>query len=173
MLRSSEGRRIRVIEFKKTNEHTIDSVFLLTLLVMFSATAVLVVFIGARQYQTIANRMESNYETRTAASYLEEKINQNDLAGCVEIASVEGHEAICLLKKANEKTYCTYIYCYDGYLYEITVAASQPVALGDGLQIIPATGFHADYVNSRLICLTLTDTAHTPRLLYVSLNSTP
>ena len=70
-----------MLELKKTPEHTIDRVFLLALLALFAATAFLVVSIGAKQYHSIADSMTANYETRTVSSYLEEKMNQNDVAG--------------------------------------------------------------------------------------------
>ena len=68
-----------MLELKKTPEHTIDRVFLLALLALFAATAFLVVSIGAKQYHSIADSMTANYETRTVSSYLEEKMNQNDV----------------------------------------------------------------------------------------------
>ena len=77
-----------MLELKKTPEHTIDRVFLLALLALFAATAFLVVSIGAKQYHSIADSMTANYETRTVSSYLEEKMNQNDVAGSVAVTSI-------------------------------------------------------------------------------------
>ena len=85
-----------MLELKKTPEHTIDRVFLLALLALFAATAFLVVSIGAKQYHSIADSMTANYETRTVSSYLEEKMNQNDVAGSVAVTSIGAFPAIAL-----------------------------------------------------------------------------
>ena len=82
-----------MLELKKTPEHTIDRVFLLALLALFAATAFLVVSIGAKQYHSIADSMTANYETRTVSSYLEEKMNQNDMAGSVAVTSIDAFPA--------------------------------------------------------------------------------
>lgn len=105
-----------MLELKKTPEHTIDRVFLLALLALFAATTFLVVSIGAKQYHSIADSMTANYETRTVSSYLEEKMNQNDVAGSVAVTSIGAFPAIALSETVNDAIYTTYIYCYDGYL---------------------------------------------------------
>ena len=104
-----------MLELKKTPEHTIDRVFLLALLALFAATAFLVVSIGAKQYHSIADSMTANYETRTVSSYLEEKMNQNDVAGSVAVTSIGAFPAIALSETVNDTVYTTYLYCYDRY----------------------------------------------------------
>ena len=141
-----------MLELKKTPEHTIDRVFLLALLALFAATAFLVVSIGAKQYHSIADSMTANYETRTVSSYLEEKMNQND-------------EAV------NDTIYTTYIYCYDGYLREITVSDGTTVLPGDGQKIIETKALAIDMVSSNLYCFTITDTTGYTYPLYISLNA--
>ena len=91
-----------MLELKKTPEHTIDRVFLLALLALFAATAFLVVSIGAKQYHSIADSMTANYETRTVSSYLEEKMNQNDMAGSVAVTSIGAFPAIALSETVND-----------------------------------------------------------------------
>ena len=93
-----------MLELKKTPEHTIDRVFLLALLALFAATAFLVVSIGAKQYHSIADSMTANYETRTVSSYLEEKMNQNDVAGSVAVTSIGAFPAIALSETVNDTT---------------------------------------------------------------------
>ena len=118
-----------MLELKKTPEHTIDRVFLLALLALFAATAFLVVSIGAKQYHSIADSMTANYETRTVSSYLEEKMNQNDVAGSVAVTSIGAFPAIALSEAVNDTIYTTYIYCYDGYLPEETLSSIYPESM--------------------------------------------
>ena len=154
-----------MLELKKTPEHTIDRVFLLALLALFAATAFLVVSIGAKQYHSIADSMTANYETRTVSSYLEEKMNQNDVAGSVAVTS------IALSETVNDTIYTTYIYCYDGYLREITVSDGTTVLPGDGQKIIETKALAIDMVSSNLYCFTITDTTGYTYPLYISLNA--
>ena len=146
-----------MLELKKTPEHTIDRVFLLALLALFAATAFLVVSIGAKQYHSIADSMTANYETRTVSSYLEEKMN--------------AFPAIALSETVNDTIYTTYIYCYDGYLREITVSDGTTVLPGDGQKIIETKALAIDMVSSNLYCFTITDTTGYTYPLYISLNA--
>ena len=139
-----------MLELKKTPEHTIDRVFLLALLALFAATTFLVVSIGAKQYHSIADSMTANYETRTVSSYLEEKMNQNDVAGSVAVTSIGAFPAIALSETVNDAIYTTYIYCYDGYLREITVSDGTTVLPGDGQKIIETKALAIDMVSSNL-----------------------
>lgn len=160
-----------MLELKKTPEHTIDRVFLLALLALFAATAFLVVSIGAKQYHSIADSMTANYETRTVSSYLEEKMNQNDVAGSVAVTSIGAFPAIALSETVNDTIYTTYIYCYDGYLREITVSDGTTVLPGDGQKIIETKALAIDMVSSNLYCFTITDTTGYTYPLYISLSA--
>ena len=153
-----------MLELKKTPEHTIDRVFLLALLALFAATAFLVVSIGAKQYHSIADSMTANYETRTVSSYLEEKMNQNDVAGSVAVTSIGAFPAIALSETVNDTIYTTYI-------REITVSDGTTVLPGDGQKIIETKALAIDMVSSNLYCFTITDTTGYTYPLYISLNA--
>ena len=160
-----------MLDLKKTPAHTIDRIFILALLALFAATAFLLVSIGARQYKSIADSMTTNYETRNVSSYLGEKMNQNDVAGSVVVSSVGSAPAIALSETLNDNVYTTYIYCYDGYLREITVSADTVVSPGDGQKIIEADRLLIDMVSSNLYCFTITDHTGYTYPLYISLNA--
>lgn len=160
-----------MLELKKSQEHTIDRVFILALLALFAATAFLIVSIGAKQYKSIADTMTENYETRTVSSYLEEKMNQNDISGSVVITAIGDCQAIALSENINDAVYTTYIYCYDGYLREITVSEGTQVSPGDGQKVIEAYGLAIDMVTSNLFRFTVTDSTGYTYPLYISLNA--
>ena len=85
-----------MIDLKKTQQHSIEQIFVLILLTLFAAVAFILVAMGARQYHSIANLMTSNYEKRTISSYLEEKMNQNDGSGTIQMTNVGDSPAIAL-----------------------------------------------------------------------------
>ena len=90
-----------MIELKKTPEHTVDRVFVLALLALFVAVAFILVFTGARQYRSIADGMTENFNERTIASYLREKMNQNDMEGAVSLTTIGDCQALALEEEAN------------------------------------------------------------------------
>lgn len=57
----------------KNSSKKIDTVFIVSLFVLFAITAILLILIGARQYRFTADSMNRNYEIRTTSSYLTEK----------------------------------------------------------------------------------------------------
>ncbi len=160
-----------MIELKKTPEHTVDRIFILVLLTMFAAIAFLLVFTGARQYHSIADGMTTNYESRTIASYLREKMNQSDVQGQVSLSSVGDCAALALREKANDAVYITYIYSFDGYLYEITVLDGTEVSEGDGQKVMEVKGLDMEMLNSQLYEFKVTDASDSTYTMYISLNT--
>ena len=76
-----------------------------------------------------------------------------------------------LSETVNDTIYTTYIYCYDGYLREITVSDGTTVLPGDGQKIIETNALAIDMVSSNLYCFTITDTTGYTYPLYISLNA--
>ena len=107
---------------KTENHHVVDVVFVLALFAVFALCAMMLVSIGAGVYQKTVNDMNENYNSRTAYSYVAEKIRQNDEAGSVSIGDISGHKALVLSEAVGDKTYATYLYAYDGYMRELFVS---------------------------------------------------
>lgn len=98
-------------------------------------------------------------------------MNQNDMAGSVAVTSIGAFPAIALSETVNDTIYTTYIFCYDGYLREITVSDGTTVLPGDGQKIIETKALAIDMVSSNLYCFTITDTTGYTYPLYISLNA--
>lgn len=160
-----------MMQLRKSSGHTIDMVFILGLLAVFGITSFFVIMIGAKQYQSIADRMSDNYETRTISSYLEEKLNQNDICGSGTVVQLESSDALALTQTINEQSYTTYIYAYDGYLWEITVTSDTPVVPGSGQKILETKELEIEALSSNLYQFTVTSTFGEEYSLYVSSNS--
>lgn len=160
-----------MMRLNKSSDRTIDTIFILALLAVFGITSFFVIMIGARQYQNIADRMSGNYETRTVSSYLEEKLNQSDIAGSASVITLDSVDALALTNIVNDVSYTTYIYAYDGYLREITVSSDISVSPGSGQKIIETGAMQIDALTNNLYQFTITDTTGTDYSLYISLNS--
>lgn len=151
--------------------HKIETSFIVALFTMFAATAFLVVLIGAKQYQQTADCMNRNYEVRTATSYLVEKVRQSDVAGSISITELDGLPSLLLTSVEGDRTYFTYIYCYDGMLRELYVSEEAVYSAESGQEIIPLHGFCPSQINPRLIRVSVTGTDDVAYPVYLDLRS--
>lgn len=160
-----------MLRLKHQQEHTVDTLFILALFVVFAATSFLVVFIGAKQYQSIATRMDENYDARGATSYLTEKLRQNDSSNAVALLSIEGQTVLALTNSINDSAYTTYIYTYDGSLREFYAASGTDFSLPDGQVILDASDFSAEFVSATRLKITVTDPYGSSETFYLSLKA--
>jgi hypothetical protein len=151
--------------------HRIETAFILALFTMFAATAFLLVLIGAKQYQSTADSMNSNYEVRTAASYLEEKVRQNDSMGSVYATDLLGVQALAIQSLEDGVVYTTYIYYYGNSLRELFVTDSSVFSLDSGQEIIELSGFAVETLRPGFIRATYTGTDGIPYAVYLSVHS--
>ncbi len=129
---------------KKQREHVIDLLFSLALLCVFTACGLMVVFIGIQVYQGTEENMSDAFAARTAMAYVAKKVRQNDTSGAISLTEIEGVDTLVITQQSGEDTYCTYIYCYNGYLYELyakggfspTLAAGQALIAVDGFDVV-------------------------------------
>lgn len=139
----------------------LDLIFILSLFLLFTITAVTTVLTGMKIYRHTTDAMEQNYETRTFSSYLTEKVRQNDVSGGISVYSYSHTdsgeneqitEALCLTNSVGDRTYNTYLYLYDGYLRELTVSSDVTELSGTaGQKILPAQAFSVTTDNANLL----------------------
>ena len=140
----------------RQQSHVVDVLFSLALFCVLTATALLVVVLGANVYKQTVAGMTQNYNTRTSISYLAEKIRQNDAAGCIAIGEV-GADALILEQKAEQSDYQTWIYSSSGKLCEVMVAGGTNVKAADGQPIMDLADLKIDWDAQGMLQLTATD----------------
>lgn len=100
---------------KQERRFIVDVLFVLALFGVFAVSALVLVTIGADVYQHTVQDMNSNYETRTAVSYITEKVRQNDLTTAdresgVSLTTLDGQPALMLAQDIDdENTALTFI----------------------------------------------------------------
>lgn len=127
--------------FQKSESHTSDLIFTLGLFCVFAASAFLLVMIGVQVYQTTARHMQDTYSTRTALSYVAEKLRRHDRSGAVELTELEGVSALRLTDQVGDALYDTYIYSDGEYLREMTVRRGAEPGLALGEKVLQVSGF--------------------------------
>lgn len=136
----------------------VDILFVLALFGVFAVSALALVTIGADVYQHTVEDMDVNYESRTAVSYIMEKVRQNDTADSIFLTTLEDAPALCMLSEIDEDTYCTYLYYYEGHLKELFMR--QGASLGGqllpaGTDILELADLNFSYADDNLIRVSL------------------
>ena len=125
----------------RAQTHTADLLFTIGLFCVFAAAAFILVMIGIQAYRNTVEHMQDTFSTRTAVSYVAEKLRQHDAAGAVALDQVDGLPALALYDDVGESRYCTYIYADGQALYELTVRDGTPVTADMGNRIIDVKDF--------------------------------
>lgn len=155
----------------RNRTHVTDILFTLSLFCLFTACAFLVVLTGIQVYRTTVSDMEDNYSSKTALSYVTEKIRQHDFAGGVSVVSLKGENALVLKDQADGETYLTYIYAYEDYLWELSVKEGTPVSRDMGQKIIQVQDFSIKKKENGFFELSASDSRQNPLTILFHLRS--
>lgn len=153
---------------KKNQNHVIDILFTLTLFGVFAASSLLVVILGAKVYENISHSMTRNFTSRTAVSYVCEKMRQRDVIGAVEITDVDGIPAVSLIRQYDLDFVRTYIYCDDGYLKELNVNGMATPDKSAGQNIMELSDFNISQIGENMYYITVEDVDGTRSDAYLS-----
>ena len=124
--------------------HTADLLFTIGLFCVFTAAALMLMMIGVQAYRSTAANMRDTFSTRTAISYVAEKIRRCDAAGALALGDVEGRPALVLSEELAGSLYHTYIYADGEDLCELTVQADAAVRADMGEHILQVRDFAID-----------------------------
>lgn len=158
---------------RNENNHVIDLLFTLTLFGVFAVSALLVVIFGAKIYQNTSASMNRNFTSRTAISYVSEKLHQRDVIGSSVITDVEGAPSISLMKQYDSMVVTTYIYADDGYLKEITVTGGVSPVRSSGQNIMELSDFYIEEVTEGVYHMTVIDIDGSMQDAYISAKCDP
>ena len=158
---------------KQEKHFIVDILFVLALFGVFAVSALALVTIGADVYQHTVEDMSVNYESRTAVSYLMEKVRQNDTADSISLTTLEDVPALCMLSQIEDETYCTYLYLYDGHLKELFMR--QGTSLGGqvlpaGTDIMELHAFELSYAAEHLIRVSLETASGEAHTFYINVH---
>ena len=105
--------------------------------------------------------MNTNYEKRTALSYVTEKIRSHDYTGGAEVSdadpSSDGHSVLRLYQEAGSRRYVTYLFVHDGYLKEFTADENYDFDYKTGTNILEIKDFSVTKENDSLYHFDITD----------------
>ena len=155
-------------------KHIIDVVFVLVLFAVFTASALVLVILGANVYRQTVKNMSACYNSRIATSYITQKIRQNDSYDTVQVGKLLSQDALIFTNTVGNDSYSTYIYCHDGSLRELFMKTGSNIGtdpLSAGNSIMDVEDFSIAEVNDNLLHISLTPTDGEPQDVFVSLHS--
>ncbi|HPF87710.1 MAG TPA: DUF4860 domain-containing protein [Candidatus Limiplasma sp.] len=154
---------MRTQRFESNNLRTAGSLLTFVLVCMFALLSVLIVAIGIQAYDQIMQNTQANTQLRTSLSYTVNKIRAHDGLGAIEAKQEGDSDTLALYQTIEGEGYVTYIYCYDGMLYEWFTAAGTAFDPKQGEPLVELQSFSA-VVGKSGVQLLYTDTegvAHT------------
>ena len=154
-------------------KHVIDFLFPLALFFVLTATSVALVVLASGTYSRQVQDSEDSFASRTALSYVTEKIHQADEYGAVYAGTFDGQDAIVIRQTYSEQTYVTYLYEYDGYLRELFIQDGVDAKASDGRKILASDSFSFEETQDGLFHLYCTNKDGSISDTYVSIKSTP
>ena len=138
----------------KQRSYTIDVVIGLLLFCIFTASIFITLISGARAYKDISREMQEQYGERTCLSYIAAKIRHYDSLGSVYLTEFNGISALALEEQLDDADFVTYIYYYEGYVYELFAMKDMELAPEDGLEITQADAISFERVEDSLFRIT-------------------
>ncbi|MBQ7841074.1 MAG: DUF4860 domain-containing protein [Lachnospiraceae bacterium] len=140
-------------------KHSADFPFILTLLGVFTISALLVTLFGANIYRHIVSESQTGYEKSASLSYMREKLRQNDRAGAISLIEVDGTDVLSIEADFPDNSFVTWIYFQDGALKELFCKKDNPISLSAGQALLTLSDFSMAQLSdsSFLFCATAKD----------------
>lgn len=160
---------------KHMNErrHVIDFLFPLALFFVLTATSVALVVLASGIYSRQVSDSEDSFSSRTALSYVTEKLHQSDEYGAIDAGTFDGQDAIIIHQTYADQPYVTYLYQYEGYLRELFIREDVSASASDGRKILSVKDFAFEESQEGLFYLSCTNEDGSISDTYVSVKSTP
>lgn len=143
--------------FRLKRRHMIDFLFPIALFFVFAISALTLILLAARIYQSTTENSSLQYTSRTGLAYISEKVHQNDENGTVYLGSFDGCDALVLEQEYGEETYYTYIYISEQNLKELFIKEGVQADAEDGRIILEVQDFTMEQISDKLFRFECTD----------------
>lgn len=115
-----------------------QGVFVFVLLGLFALMSILLVLYGASMYRSTVAHSEENNSQRVLSSYIRSMVRAEDAQNAVCMEEKESLPVISLYEDINGTEYVTWIYTYEGTLYEQFTSSDRPFVPEHGTPITAA-----------------------------------
>ena len=136
---------------KKVVQHGMQGVFVFVLLGLLALMSTLLVLFGAQMYRGTVTRAQKNNANRVLSSYVRSMIRAEDAEDSVRIEEYDDIVTVALHEYIEDKEYVTWLYGYEGGLYEQFTSADRPFLPQNGVRILPVNSFSPSLENGILV----------------------
>ncbi len=147
-----------MMDNRKMVTHSMQGVFVFVLLGLFAVMSTLMVLLGAQMYRNTVDHATENNEGRVLGAYVRSMIRAEDSAGDVSIEDHDGVNTLALYEMIDDERYVTWLYCYNGMMYEQFTGADRQFNPMSGTEICPAKAF-APRLEDNLLTVNVVDGA--------------
>lgn len=142
------------MNLKKPN-HTVDTIFIITLFLVFVLSAFFVLTIGADIYKNISDSIDRRFNETTSLSYISNKIKSYDERGKISISELDNIQALMLEQTIDKNDYVTMLYYHDEKLMELSCKKGEKFYPGDGSEVLDISGLEFSYKAPNLLQITV------------------
>ena len=103
---------------RRTVQHSMQGVFVFVLLGLFAVMSTLMVLLGAQMYRNTVDRSTANNEDRVLSAYVRSMIRAEDTRDAMVVGEYDGVKTLAMREDLDGEPYVTWLYCYDGQMYE-------------------------------------------------------
>ncbi|MCL2565022.1 MAG: DUF4860 domain-containing protein [Defluviitaleaceae bacterium] len=136
---------------KNHKNNKVDNVFVLMVFCMFALSVFLVLMLGGSIYGNMIDASIEGQNERIALSYISTKIRSIDTADSISISDFNGLRALTLSEVIDGQVFVTYIYLYNGWVYELFHEEGLVFLPEDGRGIIRSGSLDFEMIDNRLI----------------------
>lgn len=133
-----------------SKQFSFQFIFIMLLYLLIIILSVMIISLGKNIYDKINEDRKTNYELSVSLSYIGNKIRQSDKNGAVEIRDLHEKNALVINEVYDEENYQTWIYFYDGAIYEMFTDEETEFELADGMKLVEVDLFNIEEINHNL-----------------------
>ena len=152
----------------KTVQHSMQGVFVFVLLGLFAVMSTLMVLLGAQMYRNTVDRSTANNEDRVLSAYVRSMIRAEDTSDAMEIGEYDGVKTLAMREDLDGEIYVTWLYCYEGQMYEWFTSDDGEFRPESGTVICPAQRFEPS-LDKGLLTVNMVNAKGVPETVQVAL----
>lgn len=135
---------------RRTVQHSMQGAFVFVLLGFFALLSTLMVLLGAQMYRNTVDHATKNNEERVLGAYVRSMVRAEDALDAVSIEDYDGVKVLAMHEDIDGEGYVTWLYEYDGQLYEQFTDADREFSPQGGTAICAAQRFEPTLEGSLL-----------------------
>ena len=149
-------------------QHSMQGAFIFVLLGLFALMSTLMVLLGAQMYRATVENSEENNQGRVLGAYVRSMVRAHDNGGGVSIEKHGDLDTLAFSETFGDDVYITWVYQYEGKLYEQFTDLTDDFSPARGTAICDANSFHPT-LEDGLLTVKMTDGADAPCEVRVAL----